>query len=166
MYCPKCSQQQASEEQRFCSRCGFPLAGVALLLENDGAMPLANQTAGPRGRMMKEGVILTFVTWMVALLATTMFDRGGPFETVAKVGALIFFVLGLIGLLRFVFAFLFVREGVSVPSPPAFPSSTRRDALPSPQENPLTDYPQRTNTKEMQPRDSITEHTTHLLDDK
>jgi hypothetical protein len=166
MYCPKCSQQQTSEEQRFCSRCGFALSGVALLLKNDGELPLAKQTAGPRGRMMKEGVVLTFVTWMVALLATTMFDRGGPFETVAKVGALIFFGLGLIGLLRFVFAFLFVRLSVPEQSQTSLRASTRRAALPSPQENPLTDYQQRSDTKEMVPRGSVTENTTRLLDDK
>lgn len=36
MYCPKCSQTQASEEMRYCSRCGFPLHGVAELVASDG----------------------------------------------------------------------------------------------------------------------------------
>ena len=98
MFCPKCSQQQASKELRFCSRCGFPLAGVTLLLENDGEVPLTKQTVS-RGRIFKESLLLMFASWLVALVATNMFDWGGPFETVAKVGSLIFFVLGLIGLL-------------------------------------------------------------------
>lgn len=165
MFCPKCNQQQASEELRFCSRCGFPLAGVALLLESDGEMPLAKPTAG-RGRIIKESLLLTLASWIVALLATNMFDWGGPFETVAKVGALIFFGLGLIGLLRFVYAFLFIRESVSAPVQRTFPAATRRAALPSPQENPLTDYPQRSTTKEMVPRGSVTEQTTRLLNDE
>lgn len=164
MFCPKCSQQQASEELRFCSRCGFPLTGVAVLLENDGEMPLPKQSAG-RGRIIKESLLLTLASWMVALLATNLFDWGGPFETVAKVGALIFFVLGLIGLLRFVYAFLFVRGSVSAPSQLTLPASAHRAALPSPQENPLTDYPRRSNTKEMVPQGSVTENTTRLLDE-
>ncbi|HEU4477683.1 MAG TPA: hypothetical protein VFR80_04140, partial [Pyrinomonadaceae bacterium] len=103
---------------------------------------------------------------LVALVATNMFDWGGPFETVAKVGALIFFVLGLIGMLKFVYAFLFVRESVSAPSPKTLAASPRRAALPSPLENPLTDYPQRSTTKEMVPRGSVTEQTTRLLNDE
>ena len=165
MFCPKCSQQQASEDLRFCSRCGFPLAGVTLLLENDGVVPLTKPTVS-RGRIFKESLLLMFASWLVALVATNMFDWGGPFETVAKVGSLIFFVLGLIGLLKFVFVFLFVRESVSAPSRATLASSARRAALPSPQENPLTDYPQRSNTKEMVPRGSVTENTTRLLNDE
>lgn len=40
MFCPKCSQSQASEDMRFCSRCGFPLIGVAQLVANDGSLEL------------------------------------------------------------------------------------------------------------------------------
>ena len=29
MYCPNCGQQQASNEMRFCSRCGLALSGLA-----------------------------------------------------------------------------------------------------------------------------------------
>ena len=32
MYCPRCSQQQVSEETKFCSRCGLPLGLVSELL--------------------------------------------------------------------------------------------------------------------------------------
>ena len=39
MYCPQCSQQQVSENVRFCSRCGFSLQIVTALLTNDGALP-------------------------------------------------------------------------------------------------------------------------------
>jgi len=40
MFCPKCSQSQASEDMRYCSRCGFPLCGVAELVANDGTLPV------------------------------------------------------------------------------------------------------------------------------
>jgi hypothetical protein len=166
MYCPKCSQQQLSEDLRFCSRCGFPLVGVALVLENDGLIPrlAAPEDPGRRGKMIKESWILTLASWAVALLTTLAWDWGGSFESVAKVGALVFFLLGLIGLLRFVYAFLFVKEG-STGAEPAFPVTPRRTALPSSQDVPLTDYPQRINTREMVPR-SVTENTTRLLDEE
>lgn len=36
MFCPKCGQQQVSDEIRFCSRCGFTLKDVAEALKNNG----------------------------------------------------------------------------------------------------------------------------------
>jgi uncharacterized membrane protein YvbJ len=40
MFCPKCGQQQLSEETKFCSRCGFLLTAVWDLVSNNG---LSNQ---------------------------------------------------------------------------------------------------------------------------
>jgi hypothetical protein len=137
-----------------------------MVLENDGLIPqlAVPEAPGHRGKMMKESWILTLASWAVALLTTLAWDWGGSFESVAKVGALVFFLLGLIGLLRFVYAFLFVKEG-STGAEPAFPVTPRRTALPSSQDVPLTDYPQRINTREMVPR-SVTENTTRLLDEE
>lgn len=39
MYCPRCSQQQVTDDVSFCSRCGFQLAVVKELLVTDGALP-------------------------------------------------------------------------------------------------------------------------------
>jgi ribosomal protein L37E len=39
MYCPKCSQQQVSEEVRFCSRCGFSLSAVRELIAGSESAP-------------------------------------------------------------------------------------------------------------------------------
>lgn len=167
MYCPKCSQQQLSEELRFCSRCGFPLAGVALLLEHEGAIPWLlpkEQKPGHRRQIIKESALLTVGSWIVALFSTLWWDLGGSLESVAKAASLIFFLLGLIGLLRFIYAFLFVRERVA-PTSPALPTPVRRSALPPPQDVPLTDYP-RPITREMVPRGSVTENTTRLLDEE
>jgi hypothetical protein len=36
MFCPQCSQEQVSDEVRFCKSCGFSLVDVAEALKNDG----------------------------------------------------------------------------------------------------------------------------------
>src|SRR5215207_3872114 len=41
MYCPECSQQQASDEVRFCPRCGLQLDAVQRLLAGDGCVAAA-----------------------------------------------------------------------------------------------------------------------------
>jgi len=180
MYCPKCSQKQTSDEMRFCSRCGFPLEGVTLLVDNDGLIPLlendpAQKPHSSRGKMISESAYLTLIAWAVTLIATMAFNFGGRLETIAKIAALIFFFVGLIGLLRFIYAFLFVRETAPTlaqrATPPGFSASqalkeSPRAALPPQQAVPVSDYPRRSNTKEMVPRPSVTENTTRLLEDQ
>lgn len=39
MYCPRCSQEQASSEVKFCSRCGFLLTAISEVTANDGLIP-------------------------------------------------------------------------------------------------------------------------------
>ncbi len=39
MFCPRCGQQQASGDLRFCSRCGLPLGIVSEVLANGGTLP-------------------------------------------------------------------------------------------------------------------------------
>ena len=168
MYCPKCNQAQVSDEMRYCSRCGFPLSTVALLLQNDGKLPPQRLARGEsrRGRMATESLILTVLSWAVALIATWWFDVGGPFEFIAKVGAVLFGLIGLIGLFRFLYAFLFVRQGEGLPadnSQREIPESSER-ALP-PQQTSFGDVPTKTRTKEMVQPISVTESTTRLLDE-
>ena len=168
MYCPKCNQAQVSEEMRYCSRCGFPLGTVALLLQNDGKLPPqpAARAESRRGRMATESLILMVLSWAVAFIATWWFDVGGPFEFIAKVGAVLFVLIGLIGLLRFLYAFLFVRqgEGPRVENSQREMPEYRERALP-PQQTPFVDVPNKTRTKEMVQPISVTESTTRLLDE-
>jgi predicted amidophosphoribosyltransferase len=61
MYCPKCSQQVNADDLRYCSRCGFPLAGVNLLIERDGLLTLSDSADGgfrSRNRMLTESASL------------------------------------------------------------------------------------------------------------
>ncbi len=39
MHCPRCGQQQVSEDIKFCSRCGFPLGLVSEIIAHDGFLP-------------------------------------------------------------------------------------------------------------------------------
>lgn len=172
MYCPKCSQQQPSEGMRFCSRCGFTLSGVALVLENNGTIPQlpAQMPRLSRSRIMIESAILTAFSWTVAFVATFWFSAHGIGELIAQVAALVFFLLGLIGLIRFLYGFLFgegiIKDaGQVTPAGQILAGDPHRAALPPQQSVPISDYPLRVNTKEMSPPLSVTENTTRLLDE-
>ena len=39
MFCPRCGQQQVSEEIKFCSRCGLPLGLTAEIVARGGELP-------------------------------------------------------------------------------------------------------------------------------
>jgi|SRR6185369_15516325 len=169
MFCPKCNQLQSSDEMRYCSRCGFPLETVAQLLANDGKLPATGTEIGfrrsVRSRVATESVILTVLSWAIAMVCTFWFDASGIFEGIAKVGAFTFFLLGFLGLFRFLYAFLFLK---SDPAPSAAAGKLKervQSQLPSPKMNPLSDWPRRENTREMVPQPSVTENTTRLLDE-
>jgi hypothetical protein len=169
MFCPKCSQPQTSDEMRYCSRCGFPLATVAVLVSNDGNLPTIDQPErrSVRSRIATESVILTVFSWAVALACTFWFDASGIFEGIAKIGAFTFFMLGFVGLFRFLYAFLFVKINPASPSK-ATPTLTepQRSQLPPQQVSPISDWPVRPNTREMVSQPSVTENTTRLLEEE
>ena len=177
MYCPRCSHEQSLDEMRFRSRCGFPMTGVSMLLENP---EILNQLTSDRAkqpgrhRMMKESLFLVLITWVLALVGTHFWDHGGPVETVAKVASLIFFVLGLVGLLRFLFAFLFVKDPLQTTLPTQIPGAlhstltetSTRAVLTEGRGVPVSDYSPKSNTRKIVSRASVTENTTRLLEDQ
>ena len=118
--------------------------------------------------------VLLGLAGAVLIVATFWFDAGGPFESLAKMAAVLFFFLGLIGLLRFLYGFLFVKDVVEQPVQNAFYKGTvqgglsetpRRAALPGQRDLPVSDYPRRGHTKEIAQPPSVTENTTRLLDE-
>jgi hypothetical protein len=171
MFCPKCSQAQTSDEMRYCSRCGFPLATVALLLTNDGVLQtqsVETNRRSLRSRVATESFILTLFSWAVAMVCTFWFDASGIYEGIAKIGAVTFFVLGFIGLFRFLYAFLFLKiEPAQLTNKPQ-PALTEanRSQLPPPQTVPISNWTDRPNTREMAPQASVTENTTRLLEEE
>jgi len=169
MYCPQCSQQQISDELRFCSRCGFPLDGVVKLVAAGGTLPALEEKAGkpvrsPRRSGVQQGIILIFVSILVLPLVSVI---ASPYHEV-----LIFiFLLG--GILRALYALAF-QEGALFNSRKQKDSvassqvgaNTSGYALPPSQAAALNFSERRVETAEMvKPPDTVTENTTKLLDE-
>ena len=171
MYCPQCSQEQGSEEMRFCSRCGFPLKIVSQLVRNGGALagfePEAKGPLSPRQRAVRWGVLLMIISVLLVPLSALMTAMEEGFF-VLFIPVILIFVLGLA---RLVHAFLFAQNTpTQSASPSVAPTTTlagaQRTALPAGQTIPVTSWRQPANTSEMaQPR-SVTESTTRLLNDE
>jgi len=106
MHCPKCGQQQISEETRFCSRCGMLLTEVAKIVATDGLVPVAkgaNSSARVRG--LKHGLffLLTSILFvpLAAIIALAVEARTPAFP------AIVAFLTVVGGVLRMAYALLF-----------------------------------------------------------
>jgi hypothetical protein len=166
MFCPKCSQQQVSDRQRFCSRCGFPLSVVAELIAANGASPVSEKSArrrSPRFDGVRQGVILMMLAIVLLPLVDVL-----PYHE-----AWVFMFL-MAGLMRVCYAVIFQESARKQSSTISdFQSETAKlngaqSAAPLPSANSIhvADFinPQR-ETEEMVKPSSVTESTTRLLDD-
>ena len=181
MFCPQCGQKQANNEVRFCSSCGFPLAGVSEVLVRGGQLPVPTSAGGlrnltPRQRGIRKGAMLMLSTLLVVPLVSiiSVFITGGP-EIFAPIAAITCFIGGL---LRIIYAAMFEEGAPAQPSapaqtyaPPAMPPNylgtpERSTALPPPHCAPAPNArPSLFDTGELAPpRASVTDHTTRLLD--
>ena len=171
MYCPQCSQQQISDELRFCSRCGFPLEGVAKLIAAGGILPALEEEASksahsPRRKGVQQGVILILIG--IALLPLINITISPPYNE-----ALLFvFLLG--GILRALYAVIF-QEGALYKShkqkqsvaPSQVGANASKSALPPSQAATLNFNERRVETAEIvKLPDGRTENTTKLLDEQ
>lgn len=184
MYCPHCGTQQASNEVRFCSRCGFPLHAVAEILANGGNPPaLAANSNGKkltsRQKGIRQGAMLMLSTLLVvplvAIISVFIFHRPQIFVPLAAIGCFIG------GLLRIMYALLIEdnttvsNEPLNAPrapaalsnsTPPAYLNAPRQSFIQSPPQNlsaPVYQPPRR-DTGELVPPPSVTENTTRLLE--
>ena len=125
MFCPKCGQQQVSEEVRFCSRCGFQLKDVKTLLAGESLTALraseshllaqGNSSGGdsPRRRGIKQGVMLMLSTVLIVPVVVFLSKLGILQKEFIPLAA-IFCTIG--GFLRLVYALMF-QEGAASAAP-------------------------------------------------
>ncbi len=177
MYCPRCSQQQLSEDVSFCTRCGFQLGPVKELLASGGTgQQMVSQTVAqvvpPTGRWSRRrrvrlGAKLMFfsaVLFPMFLALAVAVDEPGPL-----VPPLMLFLAGLAWAL---YAWIFVEE--TIPAAPntttTFPGVTTARGVQSPSSpqslspGGFAELPVRhPNTAEIVQPPSVTERTTNLL---
>ncbi|MDQ6653227.1 MAG: zinc ribbon domain-containing protein, partial [Acidobacteriota bacterium] len=105
MYCPQCGQQQVSDAIRFCSKCGFLLEGVTVVLASGGMLPAryvqpGNQQLSPRSKGVRQGAMLMLSTLLLVPLVSiiTVNFLGNP-EVIIPITAIFCFVGGLLRIL-------------------------------------------------------------------
>ena len=167
MYCPRCGQEQAVPEVRFCSRCGFDVRGVSQLLLTGGVIPgVGDPSVGlsPRKRGVRTGGKILFaalVSLPIALAASIAADNPGPLI----LPVFLFFL----GVARMLYAALFqdaypsafpAAPPMSIPLSPPQPMV---GALPAYQ-SPISMPSRPRTTGELAQPPSVTEHTTRHLE--
>jgi hypothetical protein len=172
MYCPRCGQQQISDEMRFCSRCGLPLSGLTEWIAG-GGVPSTDaavkkvSSRSPRRKGIRLGGKVMFLAGLLfpVLLAISLaVEEGGPMI----VPVLVFFI----GLAIMLYSRLFVEDSPSFQSEltqvPRLAPVLEPSALPPASNIPINsagDFARpRMRTNELAQPPSVTEHTTKLLD--
>lgn len=179
MFCPRCSQEQVSEEVRFCPRCGFQLGVVRMLLV-EGETPTASAALPEkqsfirslRKRDLTIGAMLMFVAaFMVAGITIDLpASHSAPILLLVVAWFLLSFAINAVPLFRYLFG-------------AGTPESGRGASLPKPARGELASLAARTlppsrvspehvlnsrpaNTAEALQPPSVTEQTTNLLKDR
>ena len=181
MHCPRCGQEQVSEEIKFCSRCGFPLGLVSEILAHGGFLPqLADLYKSEKSKFTKKhGVIFSIFWFMFFLFILTPFWVTMRVEPLATMSA----VIGIFGGLMWLIGSLTLLKS----SPKELPMSLKdmqqpnvhnlngarqnQNVLPPQRSQPINSYipPQpgswkAPNTGELVNPGSIVEGTTKLLE--
>jgi hypothetical protein len=179
IFCPKCGQPQAANETRFCSRCGFPLAGVVQLVSTGGAVPqmtpgdVGIKGMSPRQRATRQGLMMMLSTILVVpLVAILTVNLDLLPQMLIPLTAMILFIGGL---LRIIYGKLFEenwpRNQVGGPATAYVPpymappmNAPARAEIGGKQSIPATAWQRPRNTAELVNPPSVTENTTRLLD--
>lgn len=180
MYCPKCSQQQVSDELRFCSRCGFSLSAVRELIASGsalvehGAEAQAEQLSRSQ-RGVRKGAWMMLASLALALVAGLLAAIDDVFAVFLLLPVFCFvigFALVLYGVFFAEKRTPLVKGAASQPRvapimPGQLGTAAHRPELFQPRVVPLERLTaQRVETAEMVEPPSVTENTTRLLDEE
>lgn len=173
MYCPRCGQQ-ASENLKFCSRCGISLGLIAEFLANGGTLPQLAEIYRSKNKLTKKNGMIFSLFWILffVLLMTPIF---GVFDIDELAG--ISAIIGIFGGLLIFLASAFFLESppkqifVQNPVTPENRNLEGKNfnALPPQQSIPAQDYVspaggwRTSNTSDLAQPHSVTEGTTKLL---
>lgn len=177
MFCPRCGQEQTSEQTRFCSRCGLLMSGMQEIIANGGVLQVYDntpKTPSARRRGVKQGgamiLLGAFVVPMLGVLSNIFMYS----TDVVGLAAIIFF-LG--GFLRLIYAAIFesgnpadktLEENVMETAQKLMNKKKNAAELPPQQSIPVNNYvpPMQGSwreTNDLTPT-SVTDNTTKLLD--
>ena len=176
MYCPQCSQQQISDEMRFCSRCGFPLGSVMQLVASGGEVatpdaPKKSKQSSPM-RGVRQGTWIILASFIYTLFVAALSIADEDFAVLFLVSLAAF----LVGFGRLLYA-VFVQDRrarkqqeTQTDTPAGIPVHTTNNAryqLGQPTGVPVDSFtrPIKTTAEVVQPP-SVTENTTRFLDDE
>lgn len=65
MYCPRCGEQQPSDNLRFCNRCGLPLGLVAEVLSNGGTLPQLEELYQSKSIFTRRNGAFFSIVWFI-----------------------------------------------------------------------------------------------------
>jgi hypothetical protein len=181
MHCPRCGQQQVTEDIKFCSRCGFPLGLVSEILAHGGFLPqLAELNNKSKKWLTRNFGLKISLLWfllicfiLVPLAAITKAPSGivPGLAIIGFCGALVLTVLSTLFLPNEKKSFTGQNEiqNDNLHAPQFLGGNQNQNALPPQTSQPVSSYAPPTagswkapDTGELVPR-SVTEGTTKLL---
>jgi hypothetical protein len=172
MFCPNCSQQQVSDETRFCSRCGFQLGVVKALLASDApaaAGPARVPDPARRKKDLTLGAALMFLFALLVTAVTAAWPPGNSDRLVVLVVAwlVLTLLINLPPLLRYFFGGSAPAEARDRGAPDfttRIGGAARGSSLPPARAVPASELAgQQFNTAEVVQPPSVTERTTNIL---
>lgn len=105
MHCPRCGVLQASDEIKFCSRCGLQLGLVAELIANEGILPELANLGRAKAKIFtrRNGVAFSILWCMLFLLIFTPIWAVLDVEELAAATS----IIGIFGGLMFLVSSMF-----------------------------------------------------------
>ncbi len=172
MYCPKCSQEQLSEEVRFCSRCGFSIGAVRELIAGGNALVAPSPVQGSCGqKAVRRGAWIMLGSLAFTLFVGFMTAIDDDFAVMLLL-PLLGFVVGLVSVFYGTFwadkraAKRAAAQSHVGPMMPGQLGTPGRAELPAARIAPVESFKvKRSETAEMAQPPSVTENTTRLLED-